>query len=96
MSNYSFHLPSDFNDYEQEVAAKGFFSEAKIIHFKKSYRMSFYDPARLSQEMEDEVQRNAFFFESNLVIVPAVTGSAMARAAELLVRSGRANFLIPD
>lgn len=96
MPDYLFYLPADFKDYEQEVTAKGFFAEAKIICLGKTYSIHFYDPARLSQEIEDEIRHDAVFFESNLVIVRSVTGSGMAQAAGLLVRSGRMKFLASD
>lgn len=96
MAGHSFYLPADFNDYELEVTAKGFFSEAKILYFERTYSVSFYDPARLAQEIENEIQRGAIFFEMNLIVIQSVTGSAMAQATDLLVRSGRMKFLLPN
>lgn len=96
MSDYSFSLPVDFKEYEWEVTAKGFYSEAKIEFSGKSYSINFYDPVRLAQEIESEVPRNVVFFEPNLVIVHSVTGESMRRAAELLVGSGRMSLLVPS
>ncbi len=96
MSNSALILPGDFDDYEWEVKAKGFFSEARLSVSGKRYRLTFYDPVRLSQETESEVQRGGPFFESNLVIVSSVTRCDMERAVETLMKSGQEAFLIAE
>jgi hypothetical protein len=60
------------------------------------YRLNFYDPVRLRQEIEREFRRGGMFFEPNLVVVPSVTRSDMERAAELLVKSGQMTSLTPE
>ena len=96
MQSFALVLPSDFDDYEWEVKAKGFFSEARLSVSGKRYRLTFYDPVRLSQEIEDELKRGELFFESNLVIVSSVTRSDMERAVESLMKSGQDAFLIAE
>lgn len=88
MSTYSFALPADFADYEWEVSAKGWFSEALITIAEKQYRVTFYDAVRLSQEIESALENNTLFFEPNLVVVRSVTRAEMERAAEQLVHAG--------
>jgi len=95
MLNYSLTLPSDFADYEWEVTAKGYFSEAHIAVSGKQYRLSFYDAVRLSQEIESELESGGVFFEPNLVIVRSVTRIEMERAVEQLVQSGLMALLVP-
>ena len=96
MTDFSFVLPADFDDYAWEVEAKGFFSEAVMTVAGKCYRLNFYDPVRLSQEIESELERGAVFFEPNLVIVRSVTKSDMQQAAEVLAQSGQAVTLAPE
>ncbi|MGV8991377.1 MAG: hypothetical protein ACOH1Q_08255 [Thiobacillus sp.] len=96
MSSFSFALPSDFTDYEWEVAAKGYFSEARMTVSGKLYRLNFYDAVRLSQEISSDLDSSGVFFEPNLVIVRSVTRSDMERAAELLVQSGQVASLTPE
>ena len=96
MTSFALVLPSDFDDYEWEVKAKGFFSEARLSVSGKRYRLNFYDPVRLGQEVESELQRGGQFFETNLVVVSSVTRCDMERAAETLMKSGREAFLIAD
>lgn len=96
MSSFFLSLPADFADYEWEVKAKGWFSEAWLIASGQRYRLNFYDVVRLSQEIESELDRTGVFFEPNLVIVKTVTRSDMERAAELLTQSGQVASLIPE
>jgi hypothetical protein len=96
MSSFSFVLPADFDEYEWEVTSKGCFSEARITVAGRRYRLNFYDPVRLGQEIESEFRRGGMFFEPNLVVVPSVTRSDMERAVELLLKSGQMTSLIPE
>lgn len=96
MSKFLFSLPADFADYEWEVTAKGYFSEARLTVSEKHYRLNFYDATRLGQEIESELGRGGMFFEPNLVIIRSVTRLDMERAAEQLVQSGQVALLTPE
>jgi len=89
-------LPSDFDDYGWEVEAKGWFSGARIIASDTRYPINFYDQARLSQQIQDEVAAGQIFFEPNLVVIRAVTRTNMENAAEELVMSGRVSSLLAE
>lgn len=88
MEHYLLVFPQGFDDYASEVEAKGWFSEAKLTFLGMQYRMNFYDPARLRQEIEDDIQRGSVFFETNLLVVPSVTRQNMEKAVEMLIQSG--------
>jgi len=96
MSSFTLVFPGDFDDYEWDVEAKGFFTEARLSASGKHYRLNFYDRVRLQQEIESQLQRGGVFFEPNLVVVGSVTRSDMERAADVLMRSGQAASLIAD
>lgn len=96
MTEFALVLPADFDDYAWEVQTKGWFADALLTVAGKRYRLNFYDPVRLSQEIESELERGVAFAEPNLVIVRRVTRSDMQRAAEMLAQSGQANILLPD
>jgi hypothetical protein len=60
------------------------------------YPMSFYDPTRLKQVLEDEIADGSrFFTEVGLVIVPEVTRETMEKAARELCRQGFFDSLRP-
>ena len=42
--------------------------------------VSFYDPARLAQEIQDALTGPGYFAESSIVVVPAVTREAITAA----------------
>ena len=88
VSGHLLHLPEDFDAYEWEVEAKGWFPDARLSAFGKEYPLNFYDPVRLAQEIASEHERSAVFCEPNLVVVKKVTRSGMEEAAQELVRSG--------
>ncbi|MFN7475751.1 MAG: hypothetical protein ACK5RJ_13350 [Burkholderiales bacterium] len=96
MLNYSFVLPSYFDDYQGEVMAKGCFSDALMIIGGKQYRLNFYDPLRLGQDIAMVLENEKMFFEPNLVIVREVTRKEMERAAERLAHPGFATSLVPE
>jgi hypothetical protein len=94
MSSFSFDLPADFAEYEWELEAKGWFSLARLTVSGKQYRLKFFDPARLGQEIQDELERGRVFFEPNLVVVQSVTKANMERAAAFLVESNQVPSLV--
>lgn len=96
MTTYTLTFPDDFDDFEWEVKSKGWFGDAKLNLLGKQYRLNFYDPVRLGQEIESELHRRTAFFEPNLVVIQSVTRSAMKSAVEILVRSGGADLLVSE
>ncbi|HYD78257.1 MAG TPA: hypothetical protein VEC06_00475 [Paucimonas sp.] len=96
MCDYSFVLPSDFDDYEWEVTAKGCFSEAMLTVSGKRYRLNFYDAVRLSQEIESAIEHGGMFFEPNLLVIKSVNKENMEQAVDLLVRSGQTTSCLPE
>jgi hypothetical protein len=89
-------FPAGFDDYASEVEAKGWFADATLTIVGKKYRMCFYDPVRLSQEIEAELQRGKLFFEANLVVVQSVTRQNMESAVAALIRSGNVSALVAE
>ena len=96
MKNYSLELPPDFEEYEYEVTAKGWFPDASIEFDGKRYRINIYDAVRLKQEVQDELDNSGMFLEPNLLVLPAVTREQMELAVERLVESGRIRSFVPE
>lgn len=89
MSDFSLILPNDFDEYAWEVEAKGWFSDVMVNIAGKVYKLNFYDPARLNQEIEDDFSGNVAFVGGNLVVVRAVNRANIEIAVSDLVRSNR-------
>jgi len=96
LKNHSLEFPKGFDDYASELESKGWFSEARLSFLGKKYRLSFYDPARLGQEVDADIQRGGVFFEPNIVVIPSLTRSNMEDAVAQLVESGGVNSLIAE
>jgi len=71
MKNYILNLSDDFSDYAWEVESKGCL-EVDIQIFDKLYTFNFYDPIRLNQSIEDDLNSNQYFFYENMVVLPKV------------------------
>jgi hypothetical protein len=60
------------------------------------YRLAFYDPVRLGQDVEEELQHGGFFFEPNLVVVPSITRQNMEKATAQLVNQAGLGLLVAE
>lgn len=88
MITYELVLPPDFQDYAWEVESKGWFSEAVLLHLNKRYRLNFYNPVRLVQEIGDSLRSQPLFIVPNLLVVNSITETAMHKAVGHAVAVG--------
>ncbi len=93
---HTLDFPTSYDEYASEVDSKGWFGEATFEFSGKHYRLNFYDPVRLQQEIDSEIQRVHFYFEPNLVVVPSLTRQNMENAFRLLIESGGVSSLIAE
>jgi hypothetical protein len=96
VTDYSLVFPEGFDDYAWEVESKGYLVDARLKFMGRSYRINFYEPVRLAQDIEAELERGSLFFEPNLVVVPSVTRQNMETAVEFLVQSGIVSSLVAE
>jgi hypothetical protein len=95
MTEHRLEFPEGFEDYAWEVEAKGWLHGAVAIIDGRRYLLTFYDPIRLSQDIEDELSRGAAFFEPNLIVVRSVTRAELESSVAAIVATGRHNALTP-
>lgn len=96
MSSFSLIFPDDFDDYAWEVEAKGWFNDVVVETDGQRFRITFYDIARLSQDIEDELSANAAFVEKNVVVVRNVTRVAIEQAVKFIAISEGFTRLKPE
>ena len=89
-------LPEGFDDFAWEVEIKGWFQGAIAVIAGQRYRVTFYDPSRLAQEIADELEKSSSFFERNLIVVKSVTRAHMQAAIEVIASTGRHLDLVPE
>ncbi len=78
-------LPDDFDDYYAwEVEEKGVFTRAIASCDGREVPITFYDPVRLAQDIEEEIRARGFFADRNVVVLERVTRENMRAAAERL------------
>ncbi len=70
---YEFLLPEDFDDEALILESKGWARVVLALDIGLKYSLTFIDPARLSQDVDDELISQGYYFESNLVVVSAIT-----------------------
>jgi hypothetical protein len=85
---YSVILPSDFDEYGWEVEKRGWFDSISVESDGLLINLSFYDPARLKQEIEDAISGNRIFFERNITVVSVANRDSIEAAVKFLYESG--------
>lgn len=95
--SYSLVFPNDLDEYEWEVVSKGWFADVRLVHLGKQYVLNFYDPVRLSQEVESALHDNGIFVEENLIVIETITRENMVKAVELMAQSKSwIRLLVPE
>lgn len=89
MGTYRIIFPDWFDDHAWEVESKGWLQDVAVIFGGKEYPITFYDPVRLSQTIEDDISAGDFFFENNLVVLKSVDRENIELAIRKIVETGR-------
>ncbi|MFD2467112.1 hypothetical protein [Amycolatopsis silviterrae] len=87
MIQYRLKFPEYFDGYEVETEAKGYLVDVVVSTGKATFTLTIYDPARLAQEIADELSSGGYFSLSNVLVVPAVTKAEILRAVDSLART---------
>ncbi|MBN9680904.1 MULTISPECIES: hypothetical protein [unclassified Corallococcus] len=96
MSDIVLEFPPGFDDYAWEVEAKGWLPGVVAVIQGRRYTLTVYDPARLSQDVEDALKSGKVFLERNLVVVASVTRERIVSAIQEIVQTGRVGDLRPE
>ena len=70
--NYTIKYPEGYvedNYYQFEIEAKGYLQDVILSFLDKNYKLIFYDPIRLEQDIQEDLKIHRCFFESNLIVV---------------------------
>src|SRR5262245_12049537 len=93
------HFRESLDAYEwHEISRKGWYTGVVAeLPGGKLYPLTFYDPVRLVQELEGEVERGRpCFGEPALVVVPEITEAALRASVEHLFLLGWFARLAPS
>ncbi|WP_194836306.1 hypothetical protein [Nocardia sp. XZ_19_369] len=88
--NYRVVFPEGYpGRRETETADKGWLDVEVVFADGSVFPVSFYDPARLRQTIEDEIAGGSLYFtEPNLVILKKVTTANIELAVKDMVDTG--------
>lgn len=96
MPTHTLHFPAGYEQHTLLVEQEGWLSDVVANFDGRSYRLTFYNPKRLAQDIEAEHRRAAVFVRQNLVVVSATTRSAMLDAAEEIATTRRYEVMRPE
>lgn len=84
--------PASMDDYDWAMTeAKGWI-EIAVRSIEGDTAITFYDPVRLAQEVNNAMTGRGYFAESTIVVVPAVTREAIEAVIARMARSGFADI----
>jgi hypothetical protein len=97
-STYTVVFPDGYDERrEWETPAKGWLSGVEVhLADGRRYALTFYDPVRLTQTLEDDARAGRpYFAERGLVVLLEVSTAAIKAAVPGLVRDGFLDSLKP-
>src|SRR5579884_353129 len=97
-NGFTIHFPDWFDERaEWEAESKGWLSGVTVeLADGARYPVFFYDPVRLSQDLEaDASQGRPYAAEPGMIVLRQVTRAAIGEAVDHLVRAGFFDHLRP-
>jgi hypothetical protein len=97
-SAYTIVFPTWYDERrEWETSAKGWLNGVEVhLEDGRRFALTFYDPVRLSQTLEDDARAGQpYFAEAGLVVLPEVSTAAIHAAVPDLLRGGYFDSLKP-
>ncbi len=81
-------------DEEPEMAeSKGWLGGSIVLIDGRRIPVTFYDPARLAQNVEAAVRTRGYFSEGALVVVPSITRANIEKAVAAIAEQGWSELL---
>jgi hypothetical protein len=96
--SYTVVFPDGYDERaELETPAKGWLSGVEVhLEDGRRYALTFYDPVRLGQTLEDDARAGRpYFAEPGLVVLPEVSTASIQAAVPGLLQDGYFTHLKP-
>lgn len=96
--NYIIKYPEGYIEdsyFQFEVEAKGYLQNVILRFLNRDYKLIFYDPIRLGQDILEELKIGKSFFASNLIVVESVNIEHINDAIMDMIRNGDVIHLLP-
>jgi hypothetical protein len=95
-NKFAIDFPDGFDEFAWEVEAKGWLPGVIVTINRQRFKVTFYDPSRFAQTVDDELRVSSVYLESNILVVSSVTRANIENAIASVTTTGRAVALIPD
>ncbi|HEY3872808.1 MAG TPA: hypothetical protein VGM10_30910 [Actinocrinis sp.] len=92
MPQFRLEFPEGFLDYEYEYTAKGYVSGVRILTAAGAAEVAFYEPARLFQDIGEELAGDGYLAFANLVVVPRIARDTIEQVVAELEAGGFAEL----
>lgn len=89
-------FPPHYEEYAWEAETKGWLRGTVAVFKGRKYRIEFYDPTRLAQDIASELSHKRVFLERNLLVIPAVTRANIEAAIADIAKTRRYVDLVAE
>ena len=89
---YEVEYPVDLDEYEWEIEAKGWLPDVVVRSGSRHWKLTAYDPTRLSQDVASELLSSPYVALPNVLVVPRVTRAAITTALDQLASTNFADL----
>lgn len=96
MTSPQLEFPEGFDDFAWEAEAKGWLPGVRVRVGDRAYTLTFYDPVRLAQDLEEALEQRVVFAERNLLVLKEVTRANIVAAVAEIAANGGWSDLTPD
>lgn len=96
--NYTIKYPEGYvedNYFQFEVEAKGYLQNVILQFLNRDYKLIFYDPIRLEQDILEELKIKKTFFVSNLIVIESVNMEHINNAIMDMIKNEDIVHLLP-
>lgn len=87
-------FPESFED--ELTKAKGWLSGVQVRDGAATYTVTFYDPVRLAQDVESELEAGSIFVERNVIVLSEVDRESIEDAVHKIGHVGVSKYLAVD
>lgn len=96
--NYTIKYPEGYVEdsyFQFEVEAKGYLQNVTLRFLTRDYKLIFYDPVRLEQDILEDLKIKKSFFASNLIVVESVNIEHINNAIIDMIKNEDIIHLLP-
>jgi hypothetical protein len=96
MTSYAIEFPEGFDEYDSAMLdAKGWLTVLVTIQ-ERQFEVTFYDPVRLSQEIQGGLKHKGMYLGGNMVVLQSLDRTAIENAVATIADAGTYAEWVPQ